>query len=496
MNKESSSYVQILKATSIFGGVKIFQIFISIIRSKVVAILLGPTGMGIIGLLNSTLDLINQFSKLGLDTSAVKDIAVAHYSENQERLRITSGVLRRLVWFTGILGSIVTMALSPFLSRLVFGNGDYTLAFIWLSIVLFFRQLTIGQLAILQGMRKLKYLAKANLYGSIVGLLLTIPLYYFFRLDAIVPVIILGALISLGFSWYFSNKLGIRSKKVSTLLAFSEGKEMLKLGFVLSLSGLITTLVAYLAQLFIRHTGGLEQVGFYMAGFMIINTYIGMVFNAMQTDYFPRLSGLVGEPEKLQNAVFEQAIVALLLITPIIILFLTLAPMAITLLFSNKFLPITILVGWGILGTLFKAVSWSMGYVILVKGDSGLFMKTDIVFNALYITIIITGYHYFGLLGVGIGFLIYYIIHFVGIKVITFYRYNLYLDKSFNRVFLACLLLCGITFILGYIERPVLKYSLMGLMLVISVVYTVYQLNVRADLKSLLKVLIAKKKND
>src|SRR5690606_14586961 len=143
-----------------------------------------------------------------------------------------------------------------------------------------------------------------------------------FRLDAIIPVIILSSLISLGFSWYFSNKLALKSIKISNAVVFSEGREMLKLGMMLSLQGLITMAAAYSIQLYISHSGGVDQVGFYVAGFVIINSYVGMVFNAMQTDYFPRLSGIVNEPEKMRAAVLEQAIIALLLISPIIVLFL------------------------------------------------------------------------------------------------------------------------------------------------------------------------------
>lgn len=493
MSEAQHSYRQILKATSIFGGVQVFQILIAIIRSKFVAILLGPTGMGIVGLFNSTIDLINQFTKLGLDTSAVKDIAVAHHSGNPERIQIVISTLRRLVWVTGLLGSIIIIVFSPLLSRLVFDSEDYTIAFIWLSSVLLFKQLTTGQMAILQGTRKLKYLAKANLYASFLGLLVTIPLYYFFRLDAIVPVIIISSLMALCFSWYFSNRLELKSVKISNTVAFSEGREMLRLGLMLSLRGLITMVAAYSIQLFVSHYGGVEQVGFYAAGFVIINSYVGMVFGAMQTDYFPKLSGIADDSVKLRAAVLEQAVIAILLITPIIVVFLTLAPTAIVLLYSEKFLPITMLVSWGMFGTLFKAVSWSMGYVILAKGDSKLFIKTAILFNAIFVTMLILGYYFYGLLGVGIAFFIYYIIHLVLVRLITYYKYDVYFNKNFNGLFLICLVLCSTTFAMSYIETPVIKFSLMGLMVIISSIFTLYQLNKKVDIKAILKKSNSKK---
>jgi len=128
MPDQKSSYRQIMKATSIFGGVQVFQIIIQIIRSKFIAILLGPIGMGIAGLLTTTTNFIGVLADFGLGTSAVKDIAAAHGTGNETRISTVATVLRRLVWITGILGTLVTLILSPWLSQLTFGNHNYTTA--------------------------------------------------------------------------------------------------------------------------------------------------------------------------------------------------------------------------------------------------------------------------------------------------------------------------------------------------------------------------------
>ncbi|WP_050019956.1 oligosaccharide flippase family protein [Chryseobacterium sp. P1-3] len=86
MSEDKSSYKQIFKATSIFGGVQVFNILISIIRSKFIAVLLGPTGMGIAGLLLSTVTLMSSLTSFGLGVSSVKDIAAAHESKKNEEL--------------------------------------------------------------------------------------------------------------------------------------------------------------------------------------------------------------------------------------------------------------------------------------------------------------------------------------------------------------------------------------------------------------------------
>ncbi|MCZ2336705.1 MAG: oligosaccharide flippase family protein [Chitinophagales bacterium] len=113
MNKDQSSYRQIVKATSIYGGVQVIQILINIIKSKFIAILLGPSGMGIAGLLTSSIEFIQSLTSFGLKTSAVKDISEADASKNELRISIKIKVFRRLVWITGLIGACVTLIFRP-----------------------------------------------------------------------------------------------------------------------------------------------------------------------------------------------------------------------------------------------------------------------------------------------------------------------------------------------------------------------------------------------
>jgi O-antigen/teichoic acid export membrane protein len=85
------------------------------------------------------------------------------------------------------MGAVVTFILSPWLSHLTFGNKEYTAAFMWLSVTLLFNQLTSGQDVLLQGMRKLNTWPKPICW-SFVGLVISAPLYYYYRIDGIVPL--------------------------------------------------------------------------------------------------------------------------------------------------------------------------------------------------------------------------------------------------------------------------------------------------------------------
>ncbi len=494
MTDNKNSYRQVMKATSLFGGVQVFNILISLIRSKVIALLIGPLGMGIAGLLVSTMGLINGLTNFGLERSAVKDISLANTDSDSEKVSRTIGVLRRLVWFTITLGVIIMLVAAPLLSEFAFGNREYTISFRWISLALLFKQLASSQLAILQGLRKLQSLAKANLLGNFLGLLITIPLYYYFRIDAIVPAIIIATFMSFAFTLYYTNKVALKKVKISNKEAITEGKSMINLGFMLSLSSMITLFVAYIIQIYISKVGGVDEVGLYTAGFLILNSYVGIIFNAMGTDYFPRLAAISEEIIKIRKAVFEQALIAVLLISPIIVIFLTLAPIIIIILYSKEFTPIVAMVSWGILGMLFKAVSWSMGYVIIAKGDSKVFIKTAIGFNTILLTFNILGYYYGGLEGLGISFFIYYIIHYISLRIITYYRYKFYFEKGFYSIFTFSILLCMSAFLLSYIPNPVIKYSLMVIVMIISSVFSYYQLDKKMDIKEFIGNLFKRKK--
>ena len=498
MNDNQQSYRKVLNATSLFGGVQVINIIISLIRSKVIALLIGPFGMGISNLLLTTMELINGLTNLGLERSAVKDISLANTNSNSKSVAITISVLKKLVWLTITIGVILMIVLSPWLSEIAFGNKDYTISFIWISIALLFKQLSSSQLAILQGLRKLKSLAKANLLGNFIGLLITLPLYYFYKIDAIVPAIIIATFMSFVFTYYYSQKLDIESVTISRKEAVSEGKGMIKLGVMLSLSSLITLLVAYIIRIYIGSANvteelGLIDVGLYSAGFVILNSYVGIIFNAMGTDYFPRLSEIANDINKLRKTVLEQATVAILLIAPIIVVFLACAPFIIVILYSHEFSPIVAMVTWGILGMIFKAVSWSMGYMIIAKGDSKVFIKTSIGFNAILLSINIIGYHFRGLEGIGISFFIYYIIHFIAIRMITYYRYDFYFEKGFYKIFTFTVIMCFLAFSFTFIPSSILKYTLMSGLILVSCWYSYKELDKKIGVKEYLAGIFKRK---
>ena len=487
MSSKQNTYQQIIKATSLFGGVQVFNILLSVIKTKVVTIIIGPAGFGILGLFTATVKLILDFTKVGLDKSAVKELAEYDTLEDKTKRNEFIYVLNRVVWITGGLGALLTIIFSKFLSVKTFGDSSYTFGFIWLALAVLFSQLSSGRMAILQGTRQLKQLAKANLLSSFLGLMVSVPLYLLFEISGIVPAIIITYLVSFLVFYLFSKTSSTHHFEMPFKTLLNKSKAMLTLGFTLSFTSLILTLTLWLIQIFIRDLGGLEQVGYYAAGMLIINAYVGMIFNAMATDYFPRLSAINKDNNAIQKVVNEQAEIAILLITPIITLFLLFKELIIQILYTPSFLVITGIVTFGILGTLFKAVSFSLGYVIIAKGHSKVYIKTAIVFNILMLLISVGSYKYGGLDGLGLGLLIYYFIHFLGIKWINAHLYKLRLSKHTLYLLLISCVICISVYMALQIKGIFLRYCITSLLVLVSVVFTIMQLQKRVDFKALIK---------
>ena len=485
--KQTSAYRSIFKATSLFGGVQAYQILIGVIKSKFIAVLLGPAGMGIQGLYQSAIHLIQSASSLGLSQSAVRDVSEANGSGDTKRIGLTVAVVKRLVWITGLLGLVLTAALSPLLSKVTFGSYDYTIPFVILSIILLLDQLSAGQKVILQGMRKLKFLAKSTAIGATVGLIVSVPLYYLFGIKGIVPTLILNSVTMLCLSWYFSRKITVEDVKVTNRQTLEQGKTMMKMGVAMSISAIMVTLISYLLRGFIRHEGGIEQVGLFSAGFVLVNSYVGMVFNAMATDYYPRLSEVNHDNEKCREVMNQQGEVAILILAPILVSCMILMPFIVRLIYSDKFLPATDYILWAVLGMMFKALSWTLSFGFLAKAESKLFIINEVVTNIYSFGLSLVGYHFYNLAGLGMAFVLTYLIYSIQVYLIAKKRYEFSFASSFKKVFSIQLLIVVSVFVLIYTCESGLRYIPLFLVFALCSAYSLKELNKRMDVVKAIK---------
>lgn len=492
-DKNQSSYRSIFKATSLFGGVQIYQILIQIIKSKFIAVLLGPAGVGIMGLYQSSLQLVHQISSLGLAQSAVRDVSEANGSNDILRISKTITVVRKLVWFTGLIGLIIVICCSPLLSKVSFGNYDYTIPFIILSITLLVDQLSAGQKVVLQGMRRLKDLAKCTAFGVTFGLMTSIPFYYWLGIEGIVPTLVLNSVCTLILSWLYSRKIKIAKVQITSKQTFEQGKQMLVMGISMSLSGIFVSIVSYVIRGFIQGNGGVEQVGLYQAGFVIMTTYVGMVMNAIGTDYYPRLAAINQDNVKCGEAVSQQGEVATMILAPMLTICLVFMPFVLQLLYSDKFLSANEYISWACVGMMLRMGSWILAYLFIAKSESKLYIINELTINLLNLIFSLIGYKYLGLTGLGIAFALEYLVYFIQVYVIARNRYNFRFSKNFIKCYGIQLLLVVTCLVVVIIFNGWLKYLFGCIIITISCYLGIKGLNQRMNLSEFIKYKISKK---
>lgn len=481
------SYRQIFKATSIFGGVKVITIFVAIVRTKIIAVLLGPLGMGISGLYTSSLNVFALITGFGLDTTAVREISSASASNEKKHISEVVATYRILVWLTGFLGLLSVVFMSGYLSRIVFGNAEYTWAFVTISVTLLLNKLASGHMVLLQSLQKIKSLAKVNILSSVFGLLISFPVYFFYGVEGIVPVIIMTSVFGLVVSAYFGRKINIEKVKISINDFFIRSKGMIRLGIVIGLSTLVSTGSSYFLRIFISQTGSVEQVGLYAAGSLILNKYVGLVFSAMGTDYFPRLSKVAGDDRQSTILINQQSEIAILIIGPILAFFLIFVNLIIILMYSDNFLQITNMIKWMAVGMYAKSVAWAIAFVFLAKGNSKLFFWNEFFASLYTLSLNILCYNYWGLEGLGVSVFISYLIYCAQVYVIANLKYKYLFSFGLVKIVLVQFIIGVLCFLLA-IDAEMIWQRLLGISLpFLSVAYSFIELNKRIDIRSLIK---------
>lgn len=487
-NKEQkSSYRGIFKATSLFGGVQAYQILIEIIKSKFIAVLLGPVGVGIHGLYTSGTQMIQQLSSFGLSQSAVRNVAEAYGSGDNTTISKNVTALRRLVWLTGILGMLAVIAFSPLLSQSSFGDNAHIWGFVALSITLLFTQINAGQKVILQGTRRYKFLAKCTAYGMTIGLFVSVPLYYLWGVEAIVPNIIIGSVTSLLLSWYYSRKIHVDPIEQTTRETFQLGRSMLTMGLTMSLTQFLSIATSYALRSCIRMWGGVDEVGLYTAGFMLMSQYTGLVFQAMATDFYPRLAAVNQDNQKCRVIMNQQGEVGFLLLGPLMVLCVVFIPVVVRVLYSDAFLAVNDYIVWCALGVIFQMASWSVSYILVAKAESKVFAINELSVGIYGLGLNLLGYYFGGLSGLGISFVIKYILYFIQVYTIAHKKYDFAFDKSYLQLMFTQIFIVLSGVVLVLFVKSYWRFVFGSLLALVAMTVSFRELNRRMDIMSFIK---------
>ncbi len=443
MSKREGMSRVILKAMGIFGGVQVLNILCSLIRNKLVAIWIGPAGVGLFGLFNQALEMLNIATNLGVRNSSVRDISQAVEKRDAALIARIVTVVRRWSLWLGLGGALITMAISPLLSRYTFGDFNHVWQYVAISAAVLFMALTNGEYAVLQGLSKLKKLARVTVTGTIGGLMISIPMFYFWREESVLPSIIAYALCLMVAAFIFKDK-EYPTAQVTRHETVMMGAGFIKLGVFMTLGSFVAMLASYIFVAWLNINSGEETVGFYQAGYTLIDKYAGLVFVALGYEFYPRLSRVANSSLRLRVYVSHQINLSFMVLTPCLLAFILLRSHLVWLLYSKEFLVILTYISWGVVGTVLRAMSWCLSFVMLAKGDGKIFLITESLDAVIGLVLNIVCFSLWGVDGLGFAYLAWFTIYTIIVSIVYFNVYHLTLSVKCMRNLAATLLVCVI----------------------------------------------------
>ena len=405
MSDQEKNYSHILKYTGIFGGVQGLVILIGLVRNKFMALLLGAGGMGFNALLTSVQNFASQCTNLGISFGAVPRLSEYYEQQRAELVEYYIQVVRLWSMIAAVLGCLFCVVVSPLINDLSFTWGNHTLHYAMLGVSVAMIAITGGETAILKATRRLGSLARVQIYTTVASVFLSIPLYYFFRHSGVVPAIVLiaaaGMLVTIGYSYrLYPLKMQFNKKQLKN------GASMIRLGLAFVIAAAIGSASEMLIRAYLNVEGGLDFVGLYNIGFMLTITYAGMVFSAMESDYFPRLSGVCKDIIKTNETVNKQIEVSLLLLSPMLVALIMMLPVLVPILFSHEFMPVVGMAQVAVLAMYFKVLTMPVAYITLARSLSLSYLLLETSYFVVLVLAVMIGFQQWGLWGTGLAIVV------------------------------------------------------------------------------------------
>lgn len=412
----TSASARIVRAMGVFSGVRIVSILCSLVRNKVLAVLVGPAGMGLVILFNSIVDMVAQSTRLSIDQSAQRSISQASAAQTN----VIIAVVRRWSLWLGLLGSAVMVVLSPLFSLWSFDTTDKWHLFCLLAVVPFCLTVSSAIGAQNQGLRRFKALASSGIATSLVGLVVSVALIAWLRIDSIVWVIVVYGLSSLGGALLYRPR--IPRTVVDRETVIRKGRNFIRLGAQITVAWFFAQLTSYLFVLYLNDFDSTSVLGVYQAGYALMNSYVGIVFTALFVEYYPRLSANAHSPSRLSLTATHELRLTLVLLTPLLCLLILLAHPVIHIIYSADFDAIVPYVVAACTGIVFRASSWCLAYVILAAGDGRSYLASEIVSSLVGLVLNVVGFRFGGFLGLGLAYVAWYAVYTLIVALICKYR--------------------------------------------------------------------------
>lgn len=348
---------RIFKTSAMTGAMSIVTMVAALLRGKVMAMCLGPAGVGLSGILNQVVALESQVLALGLPTVVVKSVAGAGVEARPQ----VESVIARLALALGVFGLGLGLVLSPLVAVATFQSFEHLPLVIAASLAVPAAILTSIWCAVIQGRGEVGFLARSQAAFAVVGALVAVPLIWYGGLAGLGVSVVLAALIPVAGLW---------SRRPRHLTAASDDKgirdSLVRAGLSIIAAIAIAQVAAYATRLVVVNQLGVFEAGLYQAALAVSGGLPGFVFSAMALDYYPRISA-ARDGEEIARATNMQVQASMVIATPLFVGMIVFGGPLLDFYYTEEFLGATELMAWMTASVAFRIISWPAGYWLVAK---------------------------------------------------------------------------------------------------------------------------------
>lgn len=405
-----SSYRTILRSSSIMGVSSVLNVVFGVLRMKVAALLLGPAGVGWIGMYQNLQQTAATVASLGVSTAGTRQIAAAYGQGDAAAVELAR---RTLLWGTlvlAVLGAAVFALLGGWIATHLLREPGRAAEVRWVALGVALTVAAGSQSALLTGLRRIGDLARIQIGSAAIATVLGVAALWLWGQDGLLAMVLVVPAATFVQGYWYTRELRREGTAPAPWPQLgAQLRALVQLGAAFMLSGLVNTLGQLAVRSIVQRDLGDDALGQFQAAWNIGMLYLGFVLGAMATDYYPRLAATVAKPEAATRLVNEQTEVALLLCGPALLALLGTAPWVIHLLYSPAFAPAADILRWQLLGDVLKVMSWPLGFVLLAAGAGKAFIAAEALGIGVFVAVTALGAQRLGPSATGWGFLVMYV---------------------------------------------------------------------------------------
>lgn len=403
---------KLLAVTSLTGLLTLIKMAAGFLVGKVVAIYIGPSGLAMLGQLQSCLTILNGMVNSPVGSGIVRFTA-QHNTHGYENCIPWWRASILWVLFISILLIVSVFFLGSSVSLWLFNTNEYTAILYVTAIALPIT--AIGTLinSVINGQQQYRRFVFIGIMSVTVSTSVMIFLIINYRISGALLAValqngligVIAIILSLKSPWFkLKFWLGRTSRTHLKDIA----------GYIaMAISSAICMPVALLVirKILIHYTGW-DSTGQWQAVWKISEAYLAVVTLALGTYFLPKLA-ILHEAKDIKKEIFKTAQFIMPLVAAMGLVIFISKDFIISLLFTEEFSQARKLFAYQIVGDFIKILSWLFAYPMLSKGKVKWYVMSEIFSAVTFITLGAILIKNFGSKGAVIAYMFNYLIYLI-----------------------------------------------------------------------------------